>query len=132
MRHETALLNAVCLDRLAGVSGPFAGNWKNELKSTMSLEVNGSRVKGRYTSVESETGKIATGLIVGTVNGNIITFVVDWDGLAATTTWSGQLVEIDGEQKIQTLWLLNKYVDGTAKELWQTTLIGTDTFTSTR
>lgn len=80
MRHENALARA---GKVAAVVRPaavpdFSGKWINELNSYMELDVDGSEISGTYTSAVSGGGGPVTGDLSGYVNGNLISFVVNW------------------------------------------------------
>lgn len=105
----------------------FAGTWKNQMGSTMTLVVNGQSVAGEYTSTDSSSGAQAKGRLVGSIDGDLIAFVVNWDDYFSLTAWNGQLVG----DTLKTLWLLVKDIPDTNEQqkLWQSTNIGADQFT---
>src|SRR5579864_8906572 len=84
----------------------FAGVWKNEYKSTMTLTVTGNMLSGAYTSKVSGANKETRGTLTGYTNGDLISFVVRWDESASITAWVGHLVVEDGTEAIETLWQL--------------------------
>ena len=114
----------------ANVAPDFSGDWRNQLASTMTLTVNGSSVSGNYTSVVSGGGGAATGELVGFVNGDLISFAVNWDPIPAITAWVGQMVQQAGADAIFTLWHLTMNVPDADEPtgMWQSIVAGTDTF----
>ena len=126
MKHENALALA---PKHSGTRVSFAGRWRNELKSTMTLHVKGAAVTGKYTSHVSKEDKPVSGPIVGYVNGYTIAFVVRWP-MPSITAWVGQLVRVRGRDVIETLWHLTSEVEnpGDPKELWNSVNSGADIF----
>lgn len=129
MRHEAALRSSK-IGRLPGSSPDFSGTWRNELGSSMELSIDGDRVRGTYHSAVSGEDKAVTGELIGFVVGDQITFSVNWSPLLSLTSWVGQLKEENGQSQLHTLWLLTQEVpdEDEGMELWQSTLIGSDTF----
>jgi hypothetical protein len=126
MKHEHALA-LVPKRPVSRVS--FAGRWRNELKSKMTLRVKGTAVTGRYTSHVSRSGKTVSGPITGYVNGYTIAFVVRWP-TPSITAWVGQLVRERKKDVIATLWQLTSEVEnpGDPTELWNSVNSGADIF----
>jgi hypothetical protein len=120
-------------------SAPFAGRWRNELGSVMTLKVSRGIVSGNYTSRVSGDHKPVSGTVTGRANGYVIAFVVAWPrseetGEASLTAWVGQFVRERGREVIQTLWHLTEEVDdlGDPLELWRSVTAGADRFTRIR
>jgi len=124
--HESALSRAA-----APLSMPvnFAGRWRNQYGSEMDLHVSGRNLSGRYTSAVSSGGGPVTGDLSGFVNGDLISFVVNWPA-AAITAWVGQLVNADGYDIIQTLWNMTTNIPDANEPtgMWQSILAGADRF----
>jgi hypothetical protein len=127
MRHEQALSHVAPIE----VPQPphFSGTWKNQLGSTMHLEVTGSKLTGKYKSAVSGKDKPIEGELSGYVNGDLIAFVVNWP-TPAITAWVGQLVSDGGTDVIETLWHLISDVEDPKEPtgLWRSVLAGTDRF----
>jgi len=110
----------------SGKIGSFDGQWVNELQSTMTLRVNGTTVTGTYTTTKSRGGgPLPPHPLVGSVNGNLIAFIVNWTDKAAITSWVGQLSEPD---TIFALWQMTLQVDDPSQDLWESIWAGSDTF----
>jgi hypothetical protein len=90
----------------AGGSIDFSGTWTNQLNSTMVLSQNGQALSGQYRSPVSGGGGAIDGALTGWVDGDLITFNVNWNGPASLTSWAGQLVDEAGRPTIKTLWHL--------------------------
>jgi hypothetical protein len=126
MKHEIALALA---PKKPASRVSFAGRWRNELKSKMTLHVKGNAVSGKYTSLVSSTGDTVSGPITGFVNGSTIAFCVRWPQ-PSITAWVGQLVRVRGRDMLDTLWQLTSEIEnpGDASELWNSVNCGADTF----
>lgn len=114
----------------AGATIDFSGDWVNELGSTMKLVMAGQTLTGAYESPVSGGGGSVKGDLVGFVDGDLISFVVNWTTPASLTAWTGQLVDVAGKDVIKTLWLLVQNVDDVSEPngLWKSTLAGDDDF----
>ncbi|WP_425306745.1 avidin/streptavidin family protein [Cupriavidus pauculus] len=133
MRHEAALKLAVSSDNRADrPPATWIGHWKNQMGSSMELEVNGSEIKGSYTSANSGegTGGPLVGALRGYVAGDLISFSVLWPG-GSITAWTGQLVDDAAAPRIETLWHLVTDVPDPDEptKLWTSTFTGADKFT---
>jgi len=111
----------------------FQGTWKNELGSKMELKVSNGAVTGLYHTAVGAPGNTESFLLVGRVNGDLISFLVDWGKYGSITAWVGQHTADAGgtNERIQTLWQLVKNVAEGSEEnsLWGAFLTGSDTFT---
>jgi hypothetical protein len=111
----------------------FAGVWKNELKSEMTLEVKGNVVTGKYRTAVGAPGEYEEFDITGTVNGDLISFIVSWGKYGSITAWVGQhSVDESGENDfLETNWQLVKNIGEAAepKALWGDVITGSDVFT---
>jgi Avidin family len=127
MKQEDAL--AASASMTAGPAVNFGGHWKNELNSTMDLQVAGDNLTGNYTSIVSANGQKITGPIVGFVSGRTISFVVNWPN-ASITAWVGHMVTEAGADTIETLWQLATNTPNPAdpNALWESVLAGADRF----
>lgn len=131
MKHEKALAFAIAAPNNPEVQGGAAtwvGDWHNQMKSSMRLDVNGDDVRGEYTSVSAKGGQV-TGQLKGFVHGDIISFVVLWPG-GSMTAWTGQMVDDKTAPRIKTLWhLVTEIADvDEPTMLWLSTLAGADEF----
>jgi hypothetical protein len=108
----------------------FSGRWINELKSYMDLAVNDSQISGTYTSLTSSTGEPVCAAIIGTISGDLISFIVNWD-IGAITAWTGHHVDTENGPMILTLWqMVSAVPDETNPEnQWKMIQAGADEFT---
>ncbi|KAJ6505907.1 tamavidin1 [Mycena vitilis] len=137
---------------MANVWDHLSGNWHNQLGSTMSLRADkDGGLQGEYHSkvgnapaIYAIVGRYDAGPPAGPgVKGISIGWTVTFrctisspDGLMeiehdahTTTTWSGQYF-VDGGERILTHWLMS--YSTSADSVWDSTNIGSDTFTRTK
>ncbi len=129
-RHDTYIHKSRPRSSLSD-PGSFAGRWVNEYGSTMDLTVTGNQLTGSYTTAVSSTGQPLTAPLTGTVQGDLVSFTVNWTPLMSITAWVGQMVdEAAGTPRIVTLWQMTTEVpdDQEPTGLWTSILAGTDTF----
>jgi len=126
----------IARDMKAAANPNFNGKWKNELDSVMELTVNGSSVSGTYTSAVSSNGTpTPPHPLIGNVDNELISFIVNWTDYASITAWVGQMVvDAAGKEQIFTLWQMTTTTNDpeSPKELWQAIHAGSDTFERVR
>ena len=123
MRLENALGRAKAG---TGATVNFAGTWKNELGSTMTLVQTGDTLSGEYESAVSSGGTTTGGDLQGYVDGDLIAFIVHWRDFEAITAWAGQLKPDTSPDTIDTLWQMTKQV--AVGEEWSSINAGADEF----
>lgn len=124
--HEKAIAKA---GAAVGAAVNFAGVWRNQLGSSMDLKIVGSLVSGKYESAVSGGGVPVLGELVGFVNGDLISFTVNWP-TAAITAWVGQMINDNGFDVITTLWQMTTNIPDANEPtgMWQSIFAGTDRF----
>ncbi len=127
----TSKLDLTLFSTVVHASPKLVGKWKNELKSTMTIKTlsGDGTFNGVYESAVSASHKKVKGSLIGSVAGDSISFVVNWEPtFASVTAWSGKLM-VDKKRvaHIYTLWLLSHGVDD-PKDAWQSIVAGSDTF----
>lgn len=114
----------------ASLPSAFSGTWINERGSLVHLVPNNGLLSGYY---RTNLGKPELGQrfpLTGFVDGDVITFSVNFSGFGSMTSWTGQLSVDDQGEYIRTLWHLTRDVDddNEAAELWQSITAGASTF----
>jgi len=131
MKLESPLKKLAKLAAPTGLSDcDFSGTWRNELGSTMELDVLNGLVNGTYASSTSSGGTPVTGKIKGFAKADLIAVVIRWNIPGASmTTWVGQ-AERKGGERLRTVWhLAHETPDqDEPRELWTSILTGTDLF----
>lgn len=110
----------------------FGGKWKNQLGSIMDIKITGNKVTGKYDTAVGAPGNIETFDLIGVVNGDLISFVVDWGVYGSITAWVGEHTADagGGNERIVTMWHLVKNIseDDEKSSLWGAFLVGSDIF----
>lgn len=129
MRHEKALSFAMNVAKPPARPTDFAGTWKNQLGSKMTLVHTGDALTGQYLSVVSGSGSSIQGDLVGWASGRMISFSVNWV-TPSITSWIGHLVTENGKDVVETLWQMATELQAPAdpNELWENIFAGADRF----
>jgi hypothetical protein len=110
----------------------FTGKWRNELGSIMELIVKGDRVEGKYHTAVGAPGQMEQFDIVGVVNGDLISLVVNWGVYGSVTAWVGEQTADagGGNERIVTMWqMVNNISEEQEKSsLWGAFMTGSDIF----
>lgn len=109
-----------------GAAVNFAGTWKNELGSIMTLAQTGDTLSGQYESAVSSGSTTTVGDLQGYVDGDLVSFIVHWRDFEAITSWTGQLKPGTSRDTIDTLWYMTKQV--AVGEEWSSINAGADEF----
>lgn len=112
----------------------FNGSWQNEAGSLVTLVVNEGEVRGIYQTNVGQPDKNQSFALIGFVEGDQITFTVNFKGYGSMTAWVGQMTLDDaGKPYIRTLWHLtrDKEDDQEKDDLWQSIITGASNFEAT-
>ncbi|XP_074668207.1 avidin-like [Strix aluco] len=114
----------------------LAGLWKNDLGSEMyvsKVDDNGNFLGKYHTAVSSAQKPIKTSPLVGSQHLDkdgqcTFGFTVNWKFSDSTAVFVGQCFAEEGEEILQTSWLLREKVDSQSSN-WKATRTGQNTFT---
>lgn len=113
----------------------FSGIWTNGLGSQMELTSNGNQLSGVYSTAVGSPPPSAQFALSGWVNGDLISFCVNWANAGgdygSMTAWVGQHTKQGGEERIDTMWHLVKNIEDKDEpsDLWSAFLSGCNRFT---
>jgi hypothetical protein len=110
----------------------FNGAWNNDMGSQAVLVVKDGEVRGTYNTNVGQPDKGQSFPLIGFVEGDQITFTVNFKGFGSMTAWTGQLTENDkGDPYIRTLWHLTKDIDDELEkeDIWGSVRTGASNFT---
>ena len=110
------------------------GVWYNELGSCMTLKVDGNYLSGTYETPVGDAKGVyqVRGMRVPGADksdealGFVVAWVNDLGSSSSVTSWSGQWQIVDGEEEINTTWLLTS--EENPDDDWKSTLVGRDIF----
>ncbi len=108
----------------------FEGQWVNDRDSAVMFKVTDGLLSGHYQTALGRPDKSKKFPLTGFVEGDQITFTVNFKGYGSLTSWTGQLTE-DGEGAyIRTLWNLTRDVEDAAEDddLWKSITSGASDF----
>jgi hypothetical protein len=108
----------------------FSGQWKNDRDSAVTLEVKNGLLSGYYQTALGQPDKSKKFPVTGFVEGDQITFTVNFKGYGSITSWTGQLTEDQDGPYIRTLWHLTRDVEDNKEndDLWKSITSGASEF----
>ena len=109
----------------------LSGEWTNRLGSTMNLKTNGSKVTGTYRTAVGAPQESKEFPVIGVVNGDLLSFIVDWKEYGSVTAWVGQHTTGEkGTERIEAMWHLALNVAERQEEqsLWGSVMTGQNIF----
>ena len=86
----------------------FSGQWINDRNSAVSFTNSDGLLSGYYQTALGEPDKSKKFPLTGFVEGDQITFTVNFKGYGSLTSWTGQLTEDENGPYIRTLWNLTR------------------------
>jgi len=109
----------------------FAGRWQNRLGSSLDLSVDGTELSGTFNSGVGVWNPAAGFHVRGFVEGDAISFCVDFGSRGSVASWSGHFVEGEDGDRLVTLWHLAQSVahPHTDTDIWNSMMAGSDEFT---
>ena len=108
----------------------FEGQWVNDRDSAVMFEVNDGLLSGHYQTALGQPDKSKKFPLTGFVEGDQITFTVNFKGYGSLTSWTGQLTRDEKGAYIRTLWNLTRDVADEQEDddLWQSITSGASDF----
>ena len=108
----------------------FEGQWINDRNSAVTLIENDGLLSGYYQTALGEPDKSKRFPLTGFVEGDQITFTVNFKGYGSMTSWTGQLSEDETGPYIRTLWNLTRDVEDAkeADNMWNSITSGASSF----
>ncbi len=111
-------------------SALFEGQWINDRNSSVTFIETKGVLSGYYQTALGQPDKSKKFPLIGFVEGDQITFTVNFKGYGSLTSWTGQLSEDNDGPYIRTLWHLTRDVADTKEndDLWQSITAGASDF----
>ena len=108
----------------------FEGQWVNDRNSAVVFEVTDGLLSGHYQTALGQPDKSKKFPLTGFVEGDQITFTVNFKGYGSLTSWTGQLTRDEKGDYIRTLWNLTRDVEDAAEDddLWKSITSGASDF----
>lgn len=114
----------------APASDTIAGLWENDRGSHVRFTANGGDLSGVYHTNVGQPDKSQSFPLRGFVQGDQVSFTVNFKGYGSMTAWVGQITEDADGPYIQTLWHLTRDIDDADEpdDLWSSITAGASTF----
>lgn len=111
-------------------SGRFSGQWVNDRNSAVSFTEKEGLLSGYYQTALGQPDKSKKFPLRGFVEGDQITFTVNFKGYGSLTSWTGQLTQDETGPYIRTLWNLTRDVPDEEEDaqLWNSITSGASDF----
>lgn len=108
----------------------FSGTWENDRGSHVLFDNQDGFLSGHYQTNVGQPDKSQKFALTGFVEGDQITFTVNFKGYGSMTSWTGQLTEDRDGSYIRTLWNLTRNVEDAAEDadLWKSITSGASEF----
>ena len=108
----------------------FSGIWENDRGSHVTFKLMDGKLSGFYQTNVGQPDKTQKFPLTGFVEGDQITFTVNFKSYGSMTSWTGQLTQNETEPYIRTLWHLTRDVadDKEDDDLWKSITSGASDF----
>ena len=124
----TALLLSAC--QADAQDNSLSGTWVNERGSAVSFTETDGLLLGHYQTQLGNPDPDARFPLTGFLEGDQLTFTVNFKGYGSLTSWTGQMSEDADGPFIRTLWHLTRDVPDAEEEddLWSSIIAGSAVF----
>jgi len=109
------------------------GVWVNERGSAVTFTATDGLLSGYYNTQLGNPDPSSRFPLTGFIEGDQLTFTVNFKGYGSLTSWTGQMSEDESGPYIRTLWHLTRDVSDAEEEddLWSSIISGAATFRPT-
>lgn len=109
------------------------GVWVNERGSAVTFTQNDGLLSGYYNTQLGNPDPSSRFPLTGFIEGDQLTFTVNFKGYGSLTSWTGQMSEDETGPYIRTLWHLTRDVPDAEEndDLWSSIIAGNATFRPT-
>ena len=108
----------------------LSGQWVNERGSAVTFTDNDGLLSGYYNTQLGNPDPASRFPLTGFIEGDQVTFTVNFKGYGSLTSWTGQMSEDEDGSYIRTLWHLTRDVPDAEEDddLWSSIIAGNATF----
>jgi hypothetical protein len=109
---------------------PISGTWTNERGSAVTFVANDGLLSGTYQTQLGNPDPDSRFPLTGFIEGDQLTFTVNFKGYGSLTSWTGQISEDAEGEYIRTLWHLTRDVPDAEEDadLWSSIISGNAEF----
>ena len=107
-----------------------AGEWANERGSSVTFTENEGLLSGYYNTQLGNPDPASRFPLTGFIEGDQLTFTVNFKGYGSLTSWTGQISEDAEGPFIRTLWHLTRDVPDASEpdDMWSSIIAGSANF----
>ncbi len=107
-----------------------SGTWVNERGSAVTFTVKEGLLSGYYNTQLGNPDSKSKFPLTGFIEGDQVTFTVNFKGYDSLTSWTGQISQDDQGPFIRTLWHLTRDVpdDQENEDMWSSIVAGSANF----
>jgi uncharacterized protein (DUF2147 family) len=134
MRIFLCLLLSACLSACSAdakdAAHEIAGVWANERGSSVTFIETDGLLSGYYNTQLGNPDPDSRFPLTGFIEGDQLTFTVNFKGYGSLTSWTGQMSKDDNGPYIRTLWHLTRDVPDSEEDedLWSSIIAGSANF----
>ena len=134
MRASLLILSSVlvsaCTADAQDVAPKVAGEWANERGSSVTFIETEGLLSGYYSTQLGNPDPDSRFPLTGFIEGDQLTFTVNFKGYGSLTSWTGQISEDEDGPYIRTLWHLTRDVPDAEEDedLWSSIIAGNAKF----
>jgi len=134
MKHllvGTALVLSACAQSAASDTiADVKGQWVNERGSAVTFTERDGLLSGYYNTQLGNPDPKSRFPLTGFIEGDQLTFTVNFKGYGSLTSWTGQMSEDSDGPFIRTLWHLTRDVEDAQEDddLWSSIIAGSAVF----
>jgi len=125
-----ALLLLACSADAKDSTPDVSGVWVNERGSAVTFTNNNGLLSGYYNTQLGNPDPASRFPLTGFIEGDQVTFTVNFKGYGSLTSWTGQISEDETGPYIRTLWHLTRDVADSeeAEDMWSSIIAGSANF----
>lgn len=130
MRYLIAsLFLSSCLSTAASAED-ISGTWVNERGSAVTFTDNNGLLSGYYNTQLGNPDPESRFPLTGFIEGDQVTFTVNFKSYSSLTSWTGQMSEDDQGPFIRTLWHLTRDIPDAEEDedMWSSIIAGSAKF----
>lgn len=107
-----------------------SGTWVNERGSAVTFTENNGLLSGYYNTQLGNPDPKSKFPLTGFIEGDQVTFTVNFKGFGSLTSWTGQISQDDQGSFIRTLWHLTRDVPDAEEDedMWSSVIAGSAKF----
>lgn len=125
-----ALMLTACTADAQDAAPDVAGEWANERGSSVTFTESGGLLSGYYSTQLGNPDPASRFPLTGFIEGDQLTFTVNFKGYGSLTSWTGQMSEDADGPYIRTLWHLTRNVPDAEEDadMWSSIIAGSANF----